>query len=192
MVATLTDLLDFDYSAATAARDQGISLVQRKAWMEDGLARIRQLGPWEGISEDWRVKFLGEGMAPPHHKNAWGALAKVAQAHGLIEWTGRIRNMKTEKSHARGSYVWRTIGEALAYRPPAPPPLTAADWHVGIVLGALVADAATGEVIARVCCIDPARGVLTGASGRWYKPAELIVTEPPVAGYQPWPGSPFC
>lgn len=61
---------------------------------------------FETTGEQIRILLDRRGIRP-HHHNAWGALINQAVKQGLLEWTGRMSNMSTIKSHARKTPVYR-------------------------------------------------------------------------------------
>ena len=76
-------------------------------WMDQALSAMRFLSKrreWTG--EDIRLT-LETIVGSPHHHNAWGALTKMALQAKLIIPTGRYVPMKTGKSHARKTPVYR-------------------------------------------------------------------------------------
>lgn len=96
---------------AEEARDEGIRRVTKpnEEWMAEGIHKLSQLSgsgvEWTG--EDMRMWLREAGLSEPTHHNAWGALIKKAVSKQLIADTGHTRNLKTEKSHARRSPIWR-------------------------------------------------------------------------------------
>jgi len=76
-------------------------------WMHQALSAMRFLSKrrqWTG--EDIRL-ILEMTVGRPHHHNAWGALVNRAIQEKLIIPTGRYVPMKTGKSHARKTPVYR-------------------------------------------------------------------------------------
>lgn len=94
---------------AKAARDAGMDTVEENAglWMDAAFSVIHKLpSGWTGIFEDIRL-LIRDAIGNPHHHNAYGALSnKVIRAH-LLEPTGSYRHMRTERSHARRTPVYR-------------------------------------------------------------------------------------
>jgi len=77
------------------------------AWMDQALSAMRFLSKrrqWTG--EDIRLT-LEMTVGSPHHHNAWGSLILRAIRDKLIIPTGRYVPMKTGKSHARKTPVYR-------------------------------------------------------------------------------------
>jgi hypothetical protein len=97
---------------AEAARDAGMAAVEQSNadWMFDALIALASLpSGTEGIGEDFRhsvTKLIGEPTKP----HAWGALIRTAIRHGVLEATGEMRAMRDTRSHARKSFVYRTVG----------------------------------------------------------------------------------
>ena len=99
----------FDYAASKAARDQGLEQVSMNAteFMAKALAEIAALPPgWHGTGEDARRMIEGRGIEP-HHHNAWGALIRTAVAKRILIGTGHYISMRSVKSHARRTQVYR-------------------------------------------------------------------------------------
>jgi hypothetical protein len=92
---------------AQASRDEGLRRVQSKnrQWLDDCLAKMPLLtGHMTG--EEIRIRMTFSVGQPTHH-NAWGSLIMSAVRKGLIEATGEYRSMKTKKSHARKTPVYK-------------------------------------------------------------------------------------
>jgi hypothetical protein len=103
----MTDL--FEAAEARAARDEAIQRISSSAanWMPRARLAVQALpAGWEGTGEDIRLHLL-RLLEPPHHHNAWGALVNHCVKAGWLEWTGSIRNMRTRRSHARSTKVYR-------------------------------------------------------------------------------------
>jgi len=100
-----------DLFGARSARDEALSRVLDHAgddWTGIVLERIRALPlGWSGTAEALRLRLLGEGCPKPPHHNAWGAVIRRAGELDLIMMTGELEAMRTRKSHARRSPVWR-------------------------------------------------------------------------------------
>lgn len=99
-----------DLFGAKAARDAGFASVAKNAggWRPAAIAAIAALPQgYEGTGEDIRLDLLKAGLAEPHHHNAWGEVTKEAIKRGLIHRTGELRNMRTKRSHARATPVYR-------------------------------------------------------------------------------------
>jgi hypothetical protein len=100
-----------DLLAALDARDAALERVSHNAgetWMQEGVRRIGLLRSWQGTAEDLRILLLDSGFEAPHHHNAWGALTRMALSHGLLVRTGAFTHMRTRKSHARMTAVYRS------------------------------------------------------------------------------------
>ena len=101
--------------AAIKARDRALKSVADNSedWMEKALEALKYLSTrreWTG--EDIRLLISKPGIVgAPHHHNAWGALINTAVRRKLIVATGRYESMKTTKSHARKTPVYR-VGAA--------------------------------------------------------------------------------
>lgn len=103
-----------DLLASLEARDAGIAQVSEShaSWMDDardGVRWLRRHGmlPDEVTGEDIRIALLAEGMPAPKRPHAWGALMRTLATSGVLADTGRSRNMRDERSHARRTPVWR-------------------------------------------------------------------------------------
>lgn len=102
-----------DLFGAVAARDEALAKVAANGnnWRYLALAGIANLpAGYEGTGEDIRIKMLNDGLPPPHHHNAWGEVIKAAVSRAWIVPTGKYRNMRTRKSHARETPVYRRAG----------------------------------------------------------------------------------
>lgn len=100
----------FEAAEARTERDDAIGRVSANAgnWMQRARISVRALpSGWEGTGEDIRLQLVNGGLEPPHHHNAWGALINWCVKAEVLEWTGRIRNMRTRRSHARSTKVYR-------------------------------------------------------------------------------------
>ena len=99
---------------ARVARDIGISdvLETNAAWRDDAWAGVRRLPlGWTGTGEDIRLLLEAEGIVPDHH-NAWGGLINGCVREGMLEWTGALAQMATQRSHARATKVYRRVATA--------------------------------------------------------------------------------
>ena len=101
-------MMTYDLFRSRSARDKGIALVTANAptFMQRGLEFIATLPPGDYTSEDINTRLDIVGIKP-HTDKAYGALTRHAVRVGLLEDTGRVRQMKKEKSHARRTPVWR-------------------------------------------------------------------------------------
>lgn len=94
---------------ARSARDEAIGRVSSNAgdWLPAAVRAIASLpSGTEGIGEDFR-KIVARAIGDPHHHNAWGAVIKRVVALGILRPTGGYRAMKSEKSNARRSPIYR-------------------------------------------------------------------------------------
>jgi len=66
----------------------------------------------EATSEDFRLTCEQQGIVP-HHHNAWGGLTMGLKKMGALIETGELRAMKSSKSHARRTMVYRVVNPAL-------------------------------------------------------------------------------
>lgn len=98
-----------DLFEAADARDRALKKVADNAgdFMGRGLKAIMALpADWRGTGEELRLYLAGLGIEP-HHHNAWGALIRTAVVSRLLRPTGEYVSMKTVKSHARRTPVYR-------------------------------------------------------------------------------------
>jgi hypothetical protein len=107
------DLFDDDPNAAKKARDAALARVRQNGgdWREKALCALYLIPGFEGTAEDIRLKLQIKRLEPPHHHNAWGEMIKAALAQKMIIPTGQRRKMRTRKSHARETAVYRVIVE---------------------------------------------------------------------------------
>lgn len=94
---------------AKTARDEALARVAENAgpWRGRAIITISNLeSGWTGIGEDLRLRVYRR-IGPPHHHNAWGEVIKTCIQDKLLIPTGELRHMRTKKSHARKSPVYR-------------------------------------------------------------------------------------
>lgn len=95
---------------AEIERDKALALVIRnenEMWRQKAFQYILDLPyGWEGIGEDLRLLIVSN-VGFPHHHNVFGALIAQAVRRKMLMPTGYVRHMKTSKSHARMSPVYR-------------------------------------------------------------------------------------
>jgi hypothetical protein len=105
----MDDQRDLFSGLAQTARDEAIERVAINSgpWMTVATGYIARLREWEGTAEDLRLRLVSDGCPFPHHHNAWGALVMSAVKRGMLKPTGRMAKMKTPKSHARKTSVYR-------------------------------------------------------------------------------------
>lgn len=95
----------YDLTAARAARDAGMDSVagNNPEWMPAALQIVAHMPRgWRGLTEDLRP-VIEAAIGPPTHTNAYGALARIAKSRGLLRVTGRRRQMRLTRSHARNT-----------------------------------------------------------------------------------------
>lgn len=101
----------FEAADAKAERDAALARVGSHGggnWSRAARLKVRSFPTgWEGTGEDIRLRLLNAGFPPPHHHNAWGSLVGTLEKHGWLRWTGEIRSMRTRRSHARSTKVYR-------------------------------------------------------------------------------------
>lgn len=98
-----------DPAGARGARDAGLGAVREKSgtWFDRAMAAVIALAPeWVGTGEDLRL-LLTERCGPPHSHYVWGALIAQAVEREYLHPTGRRVPMRTVKSHARRTDVYR-------------------------------------------------------------------------------------
>jgi hypothetical protein len=98
----------FDLSQARAARDAAFDQLDRNHWRALARAAARFHLPYgvEMIGEDVARILSEHGLPPPHHHNCWGGLISGLVMRGLLSKTGKQRQMRKVKSHARQSPVY--------------------------------------------------------------------------------------
>lgn len=100
----------FDLFGAKQARDAGLAQVSRGPFLAAAITAIGKLPSNLLVTgEDIRVRLIQAGIVP-HHHNAWGAVVKRAVEHGYLVPTGQYRHMRTERSHARKTPLYRVVG----------------------------------------------------------------------------------
>jgi hypothetical protein len=99
-----------DLFSAESARDKALETVaaNAEAWMGTARDALEALpSGYTGTFEEFRLALVHGGLEKPHHHNAWGALANTCLKMGVLIPTGDIRKMRTTKSHARRTPVYR-------------------------------------------------------------------------------------
>jgi hypothetical protein len=95
-----------DLFGAIAERDEALRRVGSGSWSDFALEELRALQGLMGTAEDFRL-MISPIVGKPHHHNAWGALIKKAVSAGVLVPTGQHRQMRTKRSHARQTPVYR-------------------------------------------------------------------------------------
>ena len=98
-----------DLFSAAGLRDQALQQVAQRSgrWWQDAIRAVQALpAGFEGTGEDIRLELERQGLRP-HHHNAWGSMVRRCMQLGLLKKTGKRRAMKTPKSHARPTDVYR-------------------------------------------------------------------------------------
>lgn len=96
-------------------RDAALARVASNAqpWTADFIARVADLADdFPGVTvtgDTLRRLLIGNGLAPPHHANAWGAAMALAKRRGLVAETGRWIPMTDPKSNARRTPEYRLV-----------------------------------------------------------------------------------
>ena len=106
----------FGKSAAEQERDMAFAAVAARGgtWRNRALAALSLIRGFAGTGEDIRIKLLMQGLAQPHDQHAWGEFINAAKRLGKLDPTGQYRKMRTKKSHARKSEVYRVLIVLLA------------------------------------------------------------------------------
>jgi len=96
--------MQLDLFGARGERDKALDRVlgHTGPWIGMALAHVLLVIP-RGVphtGEEIRLLLTREGLPPPHHHNAWGAMMRVAIRRGIIREVG-MGQMATKKSHAR-------------------------------------------------------------------------------------------
>ena len=103
--------------SAKEQRDYSLSKVSANAgdsFRKDAIACIlREWSGREATSEDFRLTCEAQGIVP-HHHNAWGGLTMGLKRMGALVETGELRAMKSSRSHARRTMVYRVVNPNLA------------------------------------------------------------------------------
>ena len=98
----------FDLAAARAARDEALERVLDPN--DDWKTRCFKLAPHypEQVFTGEALRlWLTEHAGSPHHHNAWGGLVNGLKRAGIIIDLNRLGQMKTKKSHARRTPLYR-------------------------------------------------------------------------------------
>ncbi len=90
---------------AERARDEALAQViaNGEGWNDMARAFAFTHIPFDRplTAEEIRLLLCEQGLASPHHHNAWGAFFRGIVVSGLVSPTGVHRSMRTTKSHAR-------------------------------------------------------------------------------------------
>ena len=97
-----------DLDLGRQQRDEALAQVAENAmpYTEQAAQLIDQLNPgtdWTG--EDIRI-YIESKIGKPHHHNAWGAIINSAVRRKTLIKTGKYRQMRAPKSHARATPVY--------------------------------------------------------------------------------------
>ncbi|HEY2596962.1 MAG TPA: hypothetical protein VGJ79_00625 [Candidatus Dormibacteraeota bacterium] len=98
------------FEGGPEARDAALEKVSgnNKTWMRDALRMMRTLPAGElGTAEDIGRRLRWQGLPHPSDPGAWGALTMQAIQKRIIVNTGKRRQMKGRKAHARSTAVYR-------------------------------------------------------------------------------------
>lgn len=100
--------MKLDLTESRAARDSGIAAAMASSGAEfkDEVFAVVERLPinWTGTGEDIRKLCHSEGIEP-HHPNSWGGVINGLIRKGYLQKTGRYKQMKSVKSHARETAV---------------------------------------------------------------------------------------
>lgn len=99
-----------DLFGAKNARDEALERVALNAgpWRGRAISAVKMMPDgWTGTAEDLRLHLIHSGLDEPHHHNVWGELIKACIRDRVLLPTGERRNMRTIKSHARTTPVYR-------------------------------------------------------------------------------------
>lgn len=98
-------------SQAEAKRDAALAEVLENAGPDFG-DQVQYIAERERgqlvTGEDIRLYCEAAGVVP-HHHNAWGAAIMRLVRRGTLVDTGRTRNMRSKKSHARKTTLYRVV-----------------------------------------------------------------------------------
>lgn len=100
----------FEHADAKSERDEALERVEMNSgkWSVAARIRVRGIHPgWTGTGEDLRLRLRRDGLPAPHHHNAWGALINTCVKQEWLVWTGELAQMRTAKSHARATKIYR-------------------------------------------------------------------------------------
>jgi len=129
-----------DLFSAKEARNEAMKRVEDNAvdWMPLCMAAFLNVAHENQgafvTGEDVRLLIEQRGIPPPHHHNAWGAVINNLVRGGFLEKTGKHVHMKTRRSHARATPLYRIPikGEPACVQPsntltrPGTPPASTA------------------------------------------------------------------
>jgi transposase len=99
-------------TSGSDGRDDGIERVTREEWQRRAREFVfrRVSKGWEGLFEDIRTQIeQTRGYYPPHHHNAWGALAMYCIRQGWLEPTGRYSNARSRATHAHRCQILKKV-----------------------------------------------------------------------------------
>ena len=105
----MSDLFE-NNSSAKMERDRALAIVRANGgdWHAKATVALTLIdNGWTGTAEDIRIRLVMKGLEKPHHHNAWGAWVRAMVTAKRLVPTGEFRHMKTNKSHARRTSVYR-------------------------------------------------------------------------------------
>ena len=92
----------FDKHDGLFARDTALDSVihANQDWKAKAIEHVKTMTGREVTGEDIRIDCATAGITPSS-PNAWGAIVNLLVRSGVLVKTGRYRQMKDPKSHAR-------------------------------------------------------------------------------------------
>lgn len=77
-------------------------------WKDQVACFVKENMSGEITGEDIRLRCAEAGIFPPHH-NAWGAMINILVRGGVLIKTGKYRQMKDPRSHARETKTYLVV-----------------------------------------------------------------------------------
>jgi len=101
--------------SAKDERDKALRRVKRRSgpWWDIARSWVdNHLYNWTGTAEDMRL-LMTPYVGKPHHHNVWGSLSRELARDGILIHTNARTNMKTDKSHARDTPIYKSRTRTL-------------------------------------------------------------------------------
>lgn len=108
---TATDPYQSELRLGRELRDSALAQVDEHA--SEDWKRIARAGLWARIRQGGEFTTDDLDVPVPREPRAWGPVILAAQKAGLIRNTGRVRQSRQARCHARPKAVWAVDEEAV-------------------------------------------------------------------------------
>lgn len=97
------------FNPAKEARDAVLARVAQNSapWIEQAVGAFRASAMPDEFTGEMIRGVVEKAIGQPHHHNAWGALTMTLARRKLIEATGAYTAMRSARSHARSTRLYR-------------------------------------------------------------------------------------